>query len=62
MEGKDREPGQDYPTIILFDNQKTAINKTFTVTIDVTQENLQKPHLFLSLTTIIGKRRTANLI
>ncbi|MFT0557476.1 LruC domain-containing protein [Bacteroides faecis] len=38
MEGKDREPGQDYPTIILFDNQKTAINKTFTVTIDVTQE------------------------
>ena len=38
MEGQDREPGQNYPTIILFDNQKAAINKTFTVTIDVAQE------------------------
>ncbi|MCS2348060.1 LruC domain-containing protein [Bacteroides thetaiotaomicron] len=38
MEGQDREPGQNYPTIILFDNQKAAINKTFTVTIDVVQE------------------------
>ena len=38
MEGQDREPGQNYPTIILFDNQKTAINKTFTLTIDVAQE------------------------
>ncbi len=25
MEGQDREPGQNYPTIILFDNQKKQL-------------------------------------
>lgn len=43
MEGKDREPGQEYPTVILFDNQKTALNKTFIVTIEVTQEKYTEP-------------------
>ena len=38
MEGKDREPGQEYPTFILFDNHKTALNQTFTVTMNVTRE------------------------
>lgn len=38
MEGKDREPGQEYPTFILFDNHKTALNQTFTVTMNVARE------------------------
>ncbi|GCB33502.1 LruC domain-containing protein [Bacteroides faecalis] len=40
MEGQKLEPGQDYPTIILFDDIKTALNKTFTVTMDIVKEKL----------------------
>lgn len=42
MEGQTLEPGQNYPTIILFDNIRTALNKTFTVTIDVTKEKFSQ--------------------
>lgn len=38
MEGKDREPGQKHPTVILFDNQRAALNKTFTVTMNIVKE------------------------
>ena len=40
MEGQTLESGQDYPTIILFDDIKTALNKTFTVTMDIVKEKL----------------------
>lgn len=32
MQGKTTEPGQSHPTVILFDNQKNVISKTFKVT------------------------------
>lgn len=38
MEGKMIEPGQSHPTVILFDNQKDAIDKTFKVTTEFTGE------------------------
>lgn len=35
MQGQDREPGQNSPTIILFDDAKSVIGKTFKVTTEV---------------------------
>lgn len=34
MENQDLEPGQSHPTIILFDNAKSVIGKTITVTVE----------------------------
>ena len=45
MEGQTLEPGQNYPTVILFDDIKTALNKTFTVTIDIRKEKFTE-HAF----------------
>ncbi|MDD3036911.1 LruC domain-containing protein [Bacteroides sp.] len=42
MEGQNLEPGQNYPTIILFDDIKAALNKTFTVTIEVAKEKFSE--------------------
>ncbi|MEY8706680.1 LruC domain-containing protein [Bacteroides faecichinchillae] len=42
MEGQTLESGQNYPTIILFDDIKMALNKTFTVTIDIVKEKFSE--------------------
>lgn len=42
MQGSTQEPGQDYPTIILFDNLSNVLGKTFTVTIDLAPEVYQE--------------------
>lgn len=38
MEGRTSEAGQNYPTIILYDNQKAVLGKTFKVTLTITPE------------------------
>lgn len=46
-EGWRVETGQSYPTIILFDNLRTVLNQTFTVTLelaDVDQAQVQPPY------------------
>ena len=66
MKGNDREPGQNTPTIILFDNAKNVIGKTFTVTTEVNtvfDRYMQPPYNpFIIVETNKGRGREVHMV
>ncbi|NDW13650.1 LruC domain-containing protein [Bacteroides sp. 214] len=66
MQGQDREPGQNTPTIILFDNAKEVVGKTFTVTTEVNTvyDRLMQPpyNPFIIVKTNEGRGREVHMV